>query len=420
MPFSKKQVEFFNNADKRWNFKSGATRSGKSYMDYYVIPKRIRARIGEPGLVVILGVSKGTIERNILEPMRDIWGSKLVGEINSQNKAYLFGEMVYCLGAEKVSQVSKLRGASIKYCYGDEVADWNKEVFQLLKSRLDKPYSCFDGALNPQNPTHWLKAFLDSDADIYCQHYTIFDNPFLDPKFVEELCKEYDGTVYYDRYIKGLWKRAEGAIYRKFADNTKAFYCKVVDFLQDDIGVKQILKSTIQEIVVGVDFGGNKSGHAFVATAKTNGYKDLIALKSERHFGELLSEDLNKLVTDFCKQVISQYGPIDYVYWDNAETVLGRGIKAALEKEIPSITVRPALKDTVNDRIRCTTMLMGLGRFWYCDGCNSLKDALTDSVWNQKNETKDERLDDGSTDIDSLDAFEYTFERAMRKLIDMI
>ena len=166
MPFSQKQIEYFQNANHRWNFKTGATRSGKTYMDYFVIPKRIRARIGKPGLSVILGVTKSTIERNILEPMRNIWGPELVGEINSQNKCYLFGEMVYCLGAEKVSQVSKLRGASIKYVYGDEVADWNEEVFDMLKSRLDKPYSCFDGALNPQGPNHWLKAFLESDLDI--------------------------------------------------------------------------------------------------------------------------------------------------------------------------------------------------------------------------------------------------------------
>ena len=177
MPFSQKQIEYFQNANHRWNFKTGATRSGKTYMDYFVIPKRIRARIGKPGLSVILGVTKSTIERNILEPMRNIWGPELVGEINSQNKCYLFGEMVYCLGAEKVSQVSKLRGASIKYVYGDEVADWNEEVFDMLKSRLDKPYSCFDGALNPQGPNHWLKAFLESDLDIYVQEYTIFDNP---------------------------------------------------------------------------------------------------------------------------------------------------------------------------------------------------------------------------------------------------
>ena len=218
MPFSVKQREFFDNANHRWNIKTGATRSGKTYCDYYVIPKRIRARIGKPGLAVILGVTKSTIERNVLEPMREIWGTDLVGEINSQNICYLFGEKVYCLGAEKVSQVSKLRGSSIKYCYGDEVADWNEEVFDLLKSRLDKPYSCFDGALNPQGPNHWLKEFLDSEEfDIYCQKYTIFDNPFLDKAFVDNLCKEYEGSVYYQRYICGEWALAEGLVYPMFS-----------------------------------------------------------------------------------------------------------------------------------------------------------------------------------------------------------
>lgn len=224
MPFSEKQREYFDNANKRWNFKTGATRSGKTYMDFYVIPKRIRARIGKPGLAVILGVTKSTIERNILEPMRNIWGSDLVGEINSQNKCYLFGEMVYCLGAEKVSQVSKLRGSSIKYVYGDEVADWNEEVFEMLKSRLDKPYSCFDGALNPQGPNHWLKEFLDSeDFDTYVQKYTIFDNPFLDADFVKNLCKEYEGSVYYKRYILGEWALAEGLVYPMFSREKHVF-----------------------------------------------------------------------------------------------------------------------------------------------------------------------------------------------------
>ena len=218
MPFSQKQQEYFMSADKRWNFKTGATRSGKTYMDYYVIPKRIRSRIGKPGLSAILGVTKSTIERNILEPMRNIWGTALVGEINSQNICYLFGEKVYCLGAEKVSQVSKIRGSSLKYVYGDEVADWNEEVFDLLKSRLDKPYSCFDGALNPQGPNHWLKSFIENkDFDVYNQHYTIFDNPFLPKEFVDNLCKEYAGTVYYRRYILGEWALAEGLVYPMFS-----------------------------------------------------------------------------------------------------------------------------------------------------------------------------------------------------------
>jgi PBSX family phage terminase large subunit len=224
LQLSKMQTEYLEKATHRWNIKSGATRSGKTYLDYaVVIPKRITDRIGKDGLTVILGVTKSTIERNVLEPMRVLYGDDLVGSINSQNKCYLFGEWVYCLGADKVSQVSKLRGSSIKYCYGDEVADWNQEVFDMLKSRLDKPYSCFDGALNPQSPNHWLKAFIDSDADIYCQKYTIFDNPFLDKNFVDNLCKEYEGSVYFKRYILGEWAIAEGLVYGMFKREVNVF-----------------------------------------------------------------------------------------------------------------------------------------------------------------------------------------------------
>jgi PBSX family phage terminase large subunit len=214
MLLSPKQIEFARYGNHRWNFKGGATRSGKTYLDFkWIIPMRIRERAGKDGLSVILGVTKSTIERNVLEPMRNLYGDKLVGTISSDNTAWIFGEKCYCLGAEKVSQVSKIRGASIKYCYGDEVADWSEEVFALLKSRLDKEYSCFDGTYNPQYPNHWLKRFLDSDADIFSQEYTIDDNPFLPPTFVENLKKEYAGTVFYDRYILGKWTLAEGLIY---------------------------------------------------------------------------------------------------------------------------------------------------------------------------------------------------------------
>lgn len=220
MLLSQKQLEFARYANHRWNFKGGATRSGKTYLDFkWIIPLRIRERAGKDGLAVILGVTKSTIERNVLEPMRDLYGDKLVGTISSDNTAWIFGEKCYCLGAEKVSQVSKIRGASIKYCYGDEVADWSEEVFALLKSRLDKEYSCFDGTYNPQYPNHWLKRFLDSDADIFSQVYTIDDNPFLPPSFVENLKKEYAGTVFYDRYILGKWTLAEGLVYPMFGDS---------------------------------------------------------------------------------------------------------------------------------------------------------------------------------------------------------
>ena len=151
--------------------------------------------------------------------MREIYTDRIVGTINSRNVAKVCGEDVYCLGAEKVSQLGKVQGMSIKYLYGDEVAKWNKEVFMMALSRLDKKYSCMDASCNPESPTHWLKVFLDQkESDKYVQKYKIFDNPFLPQKFIEDLCKEYDGTVYYPRYILGEWTKAEGLIYPMYEE----------------------------------------------------------------------------------------------------------------------------------------------------------------------------------------------------------
>jgi PBSX family phage terminase large subunit len=295
MLLSEKQKEFIKNANRRYNIKTGATRSGKTYLDIlYTIPARIRERSGKKGLNVILGVTNSTIERNILQPLRELYGDKLIGSINSQNIAKLFGEEVYCLGAEKISQVSKIRGASIKYCYCDELAEYNQEVFELLKSRLDKEYSVLDGALNPESPTHWLKQFLDSDADIYCQSYTIFDNPFLPKKFVENLCKEYEGTVYYNRYILGQWCNAEGLIYTRFANDTDKYKWtkKKPDGSYD-------LPSGLT--IIGIDYGGTKSGQAFVCTRISSDFKYVITLGSEKHMGDIDPDDLEELEIEFAK-----------------------------------------------------------------------------------------------------------------------
>lgn len=438
MQLSRKQNEYIVNATHRWNIKAGAVRSGKSYVDTaFMIPFRIRKVSEKPGLNVILGVSKETIERNVLQPMRELYTDALIGTINSRNVAKICGEDVYCLGAEKVSQVAKIQGSSIKYCYGDEIAKWNKEVFQMLKSRLDKPYSCFDGSCNPEHPTHWLKEFIDSEGiDLYLQSYTIFDNPFLPEDYIRNLCKEYEGTIYYDRLILGLWKRAEGAIYKRFADNPEKYKCDIVD--EYDLGQerRQFRKDEIVSIEIGLDFGGNQSGHAFVARGYTDDYREVVVLKSKRIIAKeadvIDSNALDKLFCDFVQEVIDEYAVktthgdvmeycnVESVFWDNAESVLGNSIRNAVAKRFPWISVRPAKKRRINDRINCTVRLMGAGRFFITDSCEELKTALSDAVWDKDAKEQDERLDDGSTDIDSLDAFEYTIERDMKYLIQEV
>ena len=212
---SPKQKEFWNAPFHRWNIKHGATRSGKTYLDYFMIPRRIRERVGKEGLVVLMGNTKGTLQRNVIEPMQALYGVSLVSSIRSDNTATMFGERVHCLGADSKKHVDRLRGTSIKYCYGDEVVTWEKEVFEMLKSRLDKPYSCLDGTCNPGSPSHWFKAFIDSGADVFSQRYSLDDNPFLDATVRAEMEREHTG-VFYDRYIRGLWTVADGVIYPEY------------------------------------------------------------------------------------------------------------------------------------------------------------------------------------------------------------
>ena len=222
MTMSAKQREFWRSANHRWNIKEGATRSGKTYLDYYLIAKRVLSAHGE-GLICLIGNTRSTLERNILAPMRSIWGEDLVGAIKGNSTVSLFGKTCYALGADKASQKERLQGAGIEYCYGDEITTWNREVFEMLKSRLDKPHSCFDGTCNPDGPEHWLLEFMNSGADVFRQSYTIYDNPYLPKEFVGNLEREYRGTVYFDRFILGKWTRAEGLVYPMFDRRAHTF-----------------------------------------------------------------------------------------------------------------------------------------------------------------------------------------------------
>lgn len=352
-----KQNEYIRNANARWCLKIGAVRSGKSFVDVAcIIPTRIRQRAGKPGLTVIMGVSKGTIERNVLQPMREIYTGELVGTINNENMAQVFGETVYCLGAEKMSQVAKILGSSIKYCYGDEIAKWNKDVFEVLKSRLDKEYSCFDGACNPESPNHWLKEFIDDpDLDAYIQKYQIFDNKFLPKSYVENLCKEYAGTVYYDRYILGEWALAEGLIYPMYKD-------AIIDTLPD---------APVSDYVVSIDYG---TMNAFAAILWSKYNNTWVAEKEYYYSGRdtgvqktdaEYAQDLEEWISDAWEY---RKHSADYNAWGSVvvgkiETIIDPSAASfiALLKKADWCKVRTA-NNAVLDGIRDTAVALQTGK----------------------------------------------------------
>lgn len=396
---SHKQAEYIRNANHRWNIKIGATQCGKTHIDTrFIIPERIVERLGKPGLVFIVGVSKGTIQRNIIEPLQEIWGKELVSDIGSNNIAIMFGEKVYCIGAENVGMVRKYRGARIKYLYIDEIVDINEEVFEILKSRLSFEYSLCDASGNPQSRTHYIKKFIESDVDVYVQHYTIFDNPFLPKKYVEDLCKEYKGTVYYNRYILGQWCNAEGLIFQQIADNEDNYKTTVIQ-----------LNSIIS---IGIDWGGNKSDHSISATKISRDFKKVQCLKTDKMKATgTNTKQVFRWIINFIKEIQDKYGTVSFIFADSAEQVLNNSLKGELHINGINLTVQDSKKIEIKNRIELINRLLNLSRLTFVDGqTKTIIEALQTALFDEK--AKDDRwIDDGQTsDIDSLDSFWYSFE----------
>lgn len=387
--FSPMQRLYRDNATHRWNVKTGATRSGKTWMDIaYVIPMRILAVKGKPGLTVLLGNTRGTLQRNVIEPMQEIFGSRRVGSIRSDNTAEIFGERVHCLGADNKKHVDRLRGSSIKYCYGDEVVTWNSEVFDMLKSRLDKAYSCFDGTCNPANPNHWFKKFLDSDADIYQQRYTLDDNPFLPAGFVDALKKEYAGTVYYGRYILGEWTQAEGLIYPGYMDALiKPVQERWTEYvLSCDYGTQNAFAVLMWArcgdkwyLIDEYRYSGRDTGHQ-----KT----DDDYVRDVERFVERIPQDKRQGMT-----IIIDPSAASFI--------------AAIRRSRYGFRVRKADND-VQDGIRDTAVCMQRGTVRIFDTCRETIKEFEGYIWDDKQEDKPVKVDDHM-----MDALRY-FIKTMR------
>jgi hypothetical protein len=93
---------------------------------------------------------------------------------------------------------------------------------------------------------------------------------------------------------------------------------------------------------------------------------------------------------------------------------------ASAKKQLANI-VKNALKRAINDRIRLINFLLKADRVVLIEeDTESLQEAWENAVWSQKEADKGEdvRLDDGTSDIDTCDAAEYTIEQDL-KILEM-
>jgi len=410
--FSKKQEQVISllkhDELKRINLLEGSVRSGKTWISLVMWALWVATQ-PEDSNFLMAAKTLTALERNNLNLLASLVGADNFKFSVASKEGTLFGRTVYLEGASDARAESKIRGLTLKGAYLDELTLFDEDFFVMLLSRLSEPGAKLFATTNPDSPNHWLMTNYiqraeKSGLDFLRIKFLIDDNPYLSDEYVRSLKAEYTG-VFYERFIKGEWVAAEGVVYPEFA-NEPMKYTK--EFPPEDISFA----------TVGVDFGGNKSAHAFVCLGFTKGFSSLVVL-DEFYLKEQISpERLSAEFVDFCRRQKERY-QLHEAYCDSAETTLIQGLKNAVAKEHLALDVKKAKKTKILDRIRFFNAMIAQGRFSVLDKCKNVKDALSQAIWDDS-KPDDVRLDNGVLNVDSLDALEYAAEPYMKDMISKI
>jgi PBSX family phage terminase large subunit len=218
---SPKQIESIVDATSRICIWHGAVRSGKTIASLIAFLAAVAAAPPR-GLIIITGRTLDTIGRNIMEPLVDqaLFGplAKLIKWTPGASTAVIMGRTVHLIGANDKRSEGKIRGATVCLAYLDEASLLPRDYFRQMLARLSAPGARLLCTTNPDNPGHWIrKEYLQraGELDLRSWHFSLDDNPSLDPAYVRALKTEYVG-LWYRRFIEGRWVQSEGSIYDMF------------------------------------------------------------------------------------------------------------------------------------------------------------------------------------------------------------
>lgn len=307
-------------------------------------------------------------------------------------------------GGKDEASYTLIQGRTLAGVLLDEVVLMPRSFVEQALARCSVDGARLWFSCNPGSPHHWfyqewIKRSRERNA-LYL-HFEMTDNPGLSKRTLERYENMYAG-IFYDRYVRGLWVAAEGIVYKDFANDTEKY------LIGDPLEWAKQNGASFSIISIGVDFGGTKSATKFQATGITKDFR-VVALEEEYIKNEEIDPNaLNRRFATFCQLITSKYG-YSQTRADSAETVLIRGLDHTAQKMRLGTQVKNAMKLQITDRIRLVVLLMKQGRFKVSRNCPHLIDALQTAIYDP-DKFEDERLDDGTSDIDSLDAFEYSIE----------
>ena len=386
--YTRKQLELMklwqNGGLKRINLLEGSVSSGKTWISLVLWAFWV-ASMPKDKLYLMCGKSLTTLKRNCLLLLEELVGADNFRFSISSKEAYLFGRKIMLEGANDSRSESKIRGMTLQGAYCDELTLFPRDFFEMLLSRLRVSGAKLIATTNPDTPQHWLKKdFIDrqNEIDMLDIKFLLDDNDKLPADYIENLKKEYTG-IFYERFILGLWRIAEGLIYPKQAQGAN---------------IVKTESRPYTTYYISMDYGTQNP-----CSMGLWGYYNGIWYRVKEYYYS--GRDTKNQLSD------------DEYYTELEKLCNGLKIKAlvidpsaasfiALVKRKGKFKVIPAKNDVVNG-IRFTSECLNSGRIMINDCCKDIIREFSLYCWNEK-AADDRPVKENDHALDDMRYFCYT------------
>jgi PBSX family phage terminase large subunit len=321
----------------------------------------------------ILGATTaGTLQTNILKEITSKYDIEF--KFDRYGNFTLFGVYVVTTFTSSIAGLKSIRGMTSYGAYINEATLANKEVFDEIINRCSGLGARIVLDTNPDHPQHYLKVDYIDKADgerIISNHFTVFDNNFLNQRYVDNLIATTPSGVFTERGIYGRWTSGEGAVYRDFDENKH-----YVD------GIPHLV-----EYYAGVDWGYEHWGSIVVVGETSDGTTYLIEEHAEQH------EEIDYWVK-VARGIQNRYGNIPF-YADSARP---EHVARFNRENIKTYNANKAVLSGIEE---VSKLLKSDKFFVYEPKVKKFKEEIYQYIWNEKTGEPQKEHDD------VLDALRY-------------
>ena len=364
--YTDKQIEILRKTQSQDWFmliNHGAKRSGKTVLnnDLFLMElRRVRdiakaEGVDEP-MYILAGVSSKTIQNNILTELTNKYDIDF--KFDKHGSFKMFGVKIIQAFTGTIGGLGGIRGMTAYGAYINEASLAKREVFDEIVSRCSGKGARILCDTNPGNPEHWLKKeYIDNPTDrILSYKFTIFDNTFLDKRYLQSTIETTPAGMFTERNIYGNWVTGDGMVYKDF-DREKHF-------------IDDITEYRFKRYIAGVDWGYGHYG-AIVVFGVTDDDRYIMI---EEH--AKTGEEIDYWV-DIAKGIKKRYGNIPF-YCDSARM---EHINRFRRESIAAFKSDKA----VIAGIECVATMYKSGRlFIYSPIAKRFKQEIYSYVWSDK------------------------------------